>query len=517
MSIFGADQTKNRTPIQNYRNILKASSISGGSQVVTLIIGIGRTKLAAIFLGSAGIGLLGLYQNLLNLIDGITNLGIASSGVREIGAARGAGDPSRSDAVGLVMRRAAWILGGSGCLLAGVFAGPLSRWTFQSPDHAPEVAALGGISLLMALTTARTALMQGHQRIREIAISGICTSLASACVAVLLFWHFGERGILPSLFATSLFGAVFAFYFSRGLSSRGVKVDWPSFWTDFRRLAALGLSFMIGGVLMIAVSLITRALILRDFGMEANGLYQAAYALSGLFVGFVLNAMSVDFFPRLSSISSDNPAVTRLVNEQIEVGVLLSLPGMIATIAFAPQILRLFYTPEFAPASTLLSGLFIGCFAQVVGWPLGFVARAKGEARWVVLTECALIALHLGAILLLLPKFGLIGIAAAFTIFYLCYILVMWRVARHLSGFRWSRGALRIVGFSLVLILLTFLPNRLLTEVPALLIGVGFSAAAALFSARGIALRLGPDHLVVRLLSRLPGWSLLHGPQVPRP
>lgn len=484
---------------------------------MTLIIGIGRTKLAAIFLGSAGIGLLGLYQNLLNLIDGITNLGIASSGVREIGAARGDGDADRADVVGLVMRRAAWILGGTGCLLAGLFAVPLSRWTFQSTDHAPEVAALGGIALLMAVTTARTALMQGHQRIREIAISGICTSFASACVAVLLFWRFGERGILPSLFVTALFGAVFAFYFSRGLSGTGgSKVDWTRFWKDFRRLASLGLSFMIGGVLMIAVSLITRALILRDFGMEANGLYQAAYALSGLFVGFVLNAMAVDFFPRLSSISSDNPAVTRLVNEQIEVGVLLSLPGMIATIAFAPLILRLFYTPEFASASTLLSGLFLGCFAQVVGWPLGFVARAKGEARWVVLTECTLIAVHLGAILLLLPKLGLIGIAAAFTIFYVCYILVMWRVARHLSGFRWSRGAIRIVGFSLALILLTFLPNRYLPGYPALLIGAGFSATAALFSARGIALRLGPDHLVVRLLSRLPGWSLLQGPQVPR-
>ena len=75
--------------IQNYRNILKASSITGGSQVATLLIGIGRTKLAAIFLGSTGIGLLGLYQNIVTLIDSITSLGIASSAVREIGAARG--------------------------------------------------------------------------------------------------------------------------------------------------------------------------------------------------------------------------------------------------------------------------------------------------------------------------------------------------------------------------------------------------------------------------------------------
>ncbi len=502
--------------IQNYRNILKASSITGGSQVATLLIGIGRTKLAAIFLGSTGIGLLGLYQNIVTLIDSITSLGIASSAVREIGAARGDDDSRHTGLISFVMRRAAWIMGGAGCLIAAVLAIPISRWTFQSADHAPEVALLGGISLFMALTTARTALMQGHQRIREIAFSGILASLASASVAVLLFWRFGEKGIIPSLFATSLFGFLFAVIFSRGIPSTGEQFPWSHFWPEFRRLVSLGISFMIGGVLMTAVGLVTRALILRDFGMEANGLYQAAYSLSGLFVGFVLNAMAMDFFPRLSSISSDNQAVTRLVNEQIEVGVLLSLPGLIATLAFAPVILQLFYTPEFAPAATLLSGLFLGCFAQVVGWPLGFVARAKGAARWVALTECSLIALHLGAILLLLPRLGLIGVAVAFTFFYVCYILVMWLVAHHLSGFRWSRGAIRIVGASLLLILLAYLPNRLLPEVPALLVGAVLSVAAALFSARGVAVRLGPDHLVVRLLSRLPGWSLLQIQQPPR-
>lgn len=484
--------------------------------MATLLIGIARTKLAAVFLGSAGIGLIGLYQNLVTLVDAVSNLGVASSGVRELGAARGGEDPSRAELVSFVMRRAAWVLGGVGCLLAAGFAIPLSRWTFQTTDHATEVAALGVVSLIMALATARTALMQGHQRIRDIAISGVLASLASACAAVLLFWRFGEKGILPSLFATALFGLLFALVFSRGITGSPSRFTWKQFWPEFRRLVTLGISFMVGGVLLTGVGLVTRALILRDLGLEANGLYQAAYALSGLFVGFVLNAMAMDFFPRLSSISSDNGAVTRLVNEQIEVGVLLSLPGMIATIAFAPLILRILYTPEFAPAATLLSGLFLGCFAQVVGWPLGFVARAKGEARWVVLTECALIGLHLGAILLLLPRMGLVGVAVAFSIFYLCYILVMWRVARHLSDFRWSRGALRIVAAALLLILLAFVPNRFLPEIPAYLAGAGLAIAATLFSARGVALRLGPDHLVVRLLSRLPGWSLLQGPQVPR-
>lgn len=69
--------------------------------------------------------------------------------------------------------------------------------------------------------------------------------------------------------------------------------------------------------------------------MNPAGIYQAAWALSGLFAGFVLGAMGTDFYPRLTALIRDREAAVRAVNEQTEIGILLAVPWLLATLAFA--------------------------------------------------------------------------------------------------------------------------------------------------------------------------------------
>jgi PST family polysaccharide transporter len=64
--------------------------------------------------------------------------------------------------------------------------------------------------------------------------------------------------------------------------------------------------------------------------------------------------MGADYYPRLTGVAHDHAAVNRLVNEQTEIGLLLAVPGLLATLALAPWIIRLFYTSEFLPAVELL-------------------------------------------------------------------------------------------------------------------------------------------------------------------
>jgi len=250
-------------------------------------------------------------------------------------------------------------------------------------------------------------------------------------------------------------------------------------------------------------------MIVRQLGLEANGVFQAAWGLSGMFAAFILSAMGMDFYPRLSAIAHDDKAVNQLVNEQTEVGVLLALPGLVGTFAFAPLVIQVFYTSKFLPGASLLAVLVLGCFGQILGWPLGFIARAKGAARWILASETALIALHLALIFALMPHFGLWGVALAFALFYLCYTLTMLWVAHRLSGFRWSRAALRLAGIATGFVVISFISNRLLSDVTARIMGGVLTLGASLLSARGIALRLGPEHRLVKAVSWLPGWEIL--------
>jgi PST family polysaccharide transporter len=145
-------------------------------------------------------------------------------------------------------------------------------------------------------------------------------------------------------------------------------------------MAGLGAASLTAGIASATVGIAIPAMVTRELGADAMGMYAAAWGLSGLFANFILNAMGADYYPRLSGASHDPKLMARLVNEQTAVGVLLALPGLVATVVLATLVIRIFYTAQFQPAAALLPWYALGIFGRVTSWPLAFVllARVKG-------------------------------------------------------------------------------------------------------------------------------------------
>ena len=194
---------------------------------------------------------------------------------------------------------------------------------------------------------------------------------------------------------------------------------------------------MWNGLLVTAVAFLARALVVRDAGLDASGLYQAAWTISGMFSGFVLSAMSADFYPRLAGVSSDNAALKRLVNEQTEVGLLLALPGILGTLVFAPVLLELLYTSKFVPAAELLPWFLAGVFVQVISWPIGFVLLAKSHSFTFAWVETLINASHVVMLYFLIGKFGVVGAAAAFALTQCVHIAIYFTVVRRKAECAW--------------------------------------------------------------------------------
>ena len=117
----------------------------------------------------------------------------------------------------------------------------------------------------------------------------------------------------------------------------------------------------------------------RQEGVYGAGQFQAATALAMVYVGFVLQAMGTDFYPRLTTVSDDNRKCNQLVNEQAEISILLALPGVLATLALAPWVIQMFYSSKFDKAAEILCWQVAGTFLQVNSWPMGFIILAKGR------------------------------------------------------------------------------------------------------------------------------------------
>ena len=157
-----------------------------------------------------------------------------------------------------------------------------------------------------------------------------------------------------------------------------------------------------------------RAIVTRSLGLNEAGLYQSAWVLGGVYMGYILQAMGADFYPRLTAAARDNAECNRLINEQIEVGMLAAIPGVLATLAFTPMVMQVFYTKQFGGAVDLLRWISLGMLLRVASWPMGYFLMARGERKLYFWTEFLCHALYITLIWVGVKEFGLTGAGVAF-------------------------------------------------------------------------------------------------------
>jgi PST family polysaccharide transporter len=491
-------------PGHSYGQILKSSSIIGGAQALTYLTRMIRTKLVAVLLGPGGVGLMGLYESAIKVVGTFSGLGITSSAVRQVAEAACDEDSQRIGRTVVVLRRACWFSGILGTLFTAILSWPLSVWTFGNGERAWPIAVLGLTLLLSSISGGQMALIQGLRRIGDLARLQVLSVIAGTAISIGLFAWLGERGIIPVLLVSAVINLGLSWWFEQRIKVPYVRVTWPETLLESRHLVSLGLALMWGGLLVAGIGLASSAMITRRFGIDTNGIYQAAWAISGVFAGFILNAMGTDFYPRLTTVAGDNAELNRLVNEQTEVGILLALPGLLGTLVFSPLVIQLFYSGKFVKAGDLLPWFVLGIFGCVISWPLGYIQLAKGATLWYVGTETFSNVLHMVMIWAGLRWVGLLGVAIAFAIHNAFYTLGMIWVAGRLSKFRWSRAVLRLFLTTGVTVAITFGLVKLAPEGVARFAGGIIVIASAYWCLRQICIRLGPQHRINKMLLRVP-------------
>jgi PST family polysaccharide transporter len=437
---------------------MRSSTIAGGAQALTLLIGFARTKLAAVLLGPTGVGLIGLYQNLIGMLSMLAGLGIATSGVRAVAEATASGDQAQVTRLVKVINRLSWALGGIGWLITACLAYPLSLWLLGDPDYALGVALAGGAVMLTIITTGQATVLQGTRRLGDLARINVGAAAAGTFVSLGCYFAWGNSGIVPALVLSALVTLVWSWWFTRNIVvAGGESYNWVQSMQVAKPLLGLGLALTWSAVLTTGVTLVIRGHITNELGLEAAGIYQAAWSISGLFAGFILGSMGTDFYPRLTAVANDHGAFNRLVNEQTEVGVLLALPGLIGTLVFAPQLMTILYAVKFESGASLIPGFILGVLGRVLSWPLGFLLLAKGASRWFAISETICNTIHLFLVYYLIGKYRIEGVSYAFCLLYFLYLMAMLVIAFKVTRFHWTFRTFKWTLASIALVVLALL------------------------------------------------------------
>jgi PST family polysaccharide transporter len=492
----------------SYRQILKSSTMIGASSIVRILLGIIQTKVLAIILGPSGVGLIGVYGSITGIVGNVAGMGIGSSGVRQIAESVATGDHAKIGRTTVTLRRFSLYLGVFGAVLLVALSVPISKLTFGNTRYAFDLSLLSATILLGSLSAGQTALIQGMRRIGELAKVNVFGALFGTVFSIPIIYIWGTRGVVPFLIVVSATSVLTSWRYAHRVRIVHVEMDWAEIRTEARPLLRLGSVIMASASVGFGTTYLLRLFVVGHFGLDSVGLYTAATTLSGVYVGFILEAMGKDFYPRLTAAAQDNTACNRLMNEQAEVGVLLAVPGIILSLAFAPIIIHLFYSVKFSTAFELLRWQILGILLRVVTWPMGYIILAKGKGGIFFWTEFTANAVLVGLTWLGIAFCGLTGMGMAFFGMYVIYWFLIYFVVKHLTGFAWSAANIRI-GFTILPgVALVFLTRYVLSDFWYMLLGGATTIAVGLCSCKALARIVGPACIcsfVVRIKHRFCG------------
>lgn len=426
----------NTSQKKNYRNALKSTTLIGGGSFISIILQTIKTKFIAIWIGPSGVGLIDLYQSILQIASTLSDLGINTSGVREV--ASNIDDVENESRVVSALRGLLLFSGFIGMAAIAIGAPIWSRLVFQDSSHTGSIVLLSIIVLMGNIAVGQSCVIQGHRHIADLAKKNIFGSLCGLLISIPCYYYLEMRGVVPALILMSAANLAVTYYYARKIPIKRVRFSFSWAIAPIQRMLKLGIPIMLLSFIYAAFNMVTKPILLTRFSLDGVGKYMAAVMLSGVLVRFVLSAMSADFYPRLVEIAKDKERIRDEMDIQSEIAILLAAPLLLATIIFAPLIISIFYSSAFTESVDILRMTIFGSLGYVVSWPLAYFLLSQGMGKTDLFANIIAVTIHLLVINFASDAFGLVGAGLASPVQMFSLTIIFLIIYHRKTGYLWS-------------------------------------------------------------------------------
>ena len=441
----------------SYRQIMKATSLFGGVQVFNILISIIRSKVIAVLLGPAGMGIMGLLNSTIGLIGSLTNFGLGTSAVKDIAAAHNTENSNRIAIVVTVFRRFVWITGILGTFVALFLSSWLSQLTFGNKNYTIAFIWISITLLFNQLSSGQLVILQGMRKLRNLAKANLMGSSLGLLVTLPLYYTYGVGGIVPGIIGTAIITLLLSWFFSHRIKIDPIKVPLNQTFAEGKNMLHMGFLISMSGLLTVGAAYVMRIFISRTGGIEDVGLYNAGFAIINTYVGLIFSAMATDYYPRLSAVAHSNTLCKQTINEQAEIALLILAPILIIFLIFINWIVVLLYSTRFIAVNTMIYWAALGMFFKAASWSVAFIFLAKGSNKLFVWNELISNIYELGLNILGYHFMGLTGLGISFLVNFLIYLVQVYFISKIKFAFSFERSFMKIFTIQFGIAILAFL------------------------------------------------------------
>jgi O-antigen/teichoic acid export membrane protein len=468
------------------RDILLAVLKTSSGSFFSLLFGIIKTKIIALFLGPSGIGLYSLLRQTLQTTITLTTFSGGTALVQGLSSKTG---KAREGYLITVARILA--VSGTGITIAFLFFAPYIAKLIFAKQGPQFVSLIRWLSIPVLFSSANAYVMgvlNGYRAIGRMAI----TQVAGAFVSALVIYPLVKLG-RPEIFVvllsiTSGISLLVSTHFALRAGwlhplRRWLHDPWER--EHVRHFFSIALTTLVTGFAAMGSLLAIRAMFVRYGGLSSAGIFDVAWTLSSAYVMLALASFGTYYLPTLSG-TKDPVMQVALIRRFLRATIMLSIPLIVGVIVFKPLLIHLLYSEEFRPALTIIRWMLIGDYLKITSWVLAMPMLAYADMKVFFWTEIAWRGAFTGIVAWSLFQWKDIqGVGIGFLGLYAVYLLYVLHYCRSRHALTLNR---RIIGLwlaGLVIILgasVTYWQKMTFSIGP----GMGWIGAAGIVSLLGL-------------------------------
>jgi O-antigen/teichoic acid export membrane protein len=414
--------------LQYLKNILgkelfKVGSLNGISVLIRIAVGFVSSKVLAIFVGPAGMALVGNLRNFTTTIESIGTLGFQNGIIKYV--AQHEDDEAQLKKILSTLMIS--ILGAT-LVLSGFlyfFASYLNDTIFGADFHFRSVFIAFSLSLPWYIASLfLVAVLSGFGAFRKVIKTNIYGSILGLGLSVTLVYHYHTFGALLSIIlAPSLLFFIAVFQVNAIVPFS--KMGFSSF--DFsvvKNLSHYSLMALVSAVFGPLVYLSIRNNVIATLGIEKAGYWEAMFRISSYYLLFLTTILTVYFLPKLAKATSNDE--TKSIFRSYLKGVFpVFAIGLMVLYFLRDLVVPLLFTKEFSFVSKLFFWQIIGDLFRALSLMLGYQFFAKKLTKAFIFFELlSLLVLWISSNYLI-TVYDIQGIVMAHAVTYGVYLIAL--------------------------------------------------------------------------------------------
>lgn len=403
-------------------NFLKAGFTFATSTGIKLAANLISVKIIAIVVGAQGLGQLGQFMSVMNMVTTLAGGGIFTGVMKYVAEHRNTPDQldnylSSSSSISLTASAVV-------ALVLCVCATFISRLLLGTAEYTGVIYALAVVQFLIAANNFAIAIVNGHEDVKGYAVITVAGSITGTVILYALTVYFKLKGAMYGLIlmpaALSAFSVPYVLFRKRvALYQLVPKYNHKIALQLLNYTAMLCVTVCTMPLAQIAL----RKLIEKYADWTAVGYWQGIIKLSDAYLMFIHVVLGNYYLPKLASKHNShdmNLEVLRAAKIIVPVTALMSCSVYLAR----DIIIKLLFSDSFVPMRDYFAFQMIGDFLKICAYTLGYVAVAKAMTKMYIIAEIVQSVVFVLIALFFLQVAGPIGITYAYATNYLIYLIL---------------------------------------------------------------------------------------------